>query len=155
MVAWIALLISLGTLGILVWDKFLRRAKFDLQADWILNRGDPVLRFVVLNVGSRKGTVRDVRLKERTMPRGRGWSPWDRLMQHLPIVLDADEGSRAFLVQGDRDNVDVFEDAMLTGRINEIEVENARGDIQVFPLPELHQTRQNHVTNQGPDLPKT
>jgi hypothetical protein len=46
MVAWLALVISLASLAILVWDKFLRRAKFDVQADWILSAGEPAIRFV-------------------------------------------------------------------------------------------------------------
>ena len=93
MVAWFALLISLGSLGVLVWDKFLRRAKFEVKADWILSSDHPVLRVVVFNVGYRKGTVRDLRLRQRDMPKGRGWTPYERVTSRLPIVLNADEGS--------------------------------------------------------------
>lgn len=94
MVAWFALIISLASLAILVWDKFLRQAKFDVKGDWILSASQPALRFVVFNVGYRKGTVRDIRLRQHDMPIGRGWTPYQRVMSKLPIVLDGDEARR-------------------------------------------------------------
>jgi hypothetical protein len=154
MVAWLALVISLGSLGILVWDKFLRRAQFDVQGDWILSQSQPVLRFIILNVGYRKGTVRDIRLKQRTMPEGRGWTPYERVMSKLPLVLDADEASEPFMLQVQDQSRDTFEDALATGRIDTIELENARGKSSVFPLPELHRAQQDALTNAGPEIPK-
>lgn len=154
MVAWLALAISLASLAILVWDKFLRRATFDVQADWILSAGEPAIRFVVFNVGFRKGAVRDIRLKEQAMPVGRGWSPYERIMSHLPLILDADDASEAFILQVQPRAGDVFEDALRSGRINVIEVENARGDISVFALPELHRAQDDAMTHTGPDIPK-
>lgn len=154
MVSWIALAISLGSLGVLVWDKFLRRSRFDVQADWILSASEPALRLVVFNVGYRKDTVRDIRFKERPMPRGRGWTPFERVMSQLPVVLDVDEASPAFMLQVQSRLDDDFEDALRCGRIDEVEVENARGEVSVFPLPALHVAQHNAFTNQGPDLPK-
>jgi hypothetical protein len=155
MVAWLALAISLASLAILVWDKFLRRARFDLQADWILSSSEPALRFVVFNVGSRKGAVRDIRLKERAMPRGRGWSPYERVLSRLPMILDPDAASEPFLLQVQPVAADTFEDALRTGRIDTVEIENARGEISVFALPDLHRAHHNALTNAGPDMPRT
>jgi hypothetical protein len=154
MAAWFALTISLISLSVLVWDKFLRRASFEVKGDWILNSSQPVLRLVIFNVGYRKGTVRDVRLKQHDMPLGRGWTPYERLMSRLPIVLEADEGSQAFLFQLQPRPENTFEDALATGRITAVEIENARGAITVFPLPELHEAKRNAATNAGSDMPR-
>lgn len=155
MVAWLALGISLATLSILVWEKFLRRAKFDVQGDWILSASEPVLRFVIFNVGHRRGVVRDIRLRQHDMPEGRGWTPYERIMSRLPLVIDADDGSDPFLFQVQPRTEDLFEDALRSGRIDTLEVESARGEISVFSLPELHRAQHNAMTNAGPDLPKT
>jgi hypothetical protein len=64
MVAWIALGVSLISTGVLLWERFLRRSRFEVQADWIIGTGDPVLRVVIYNIGYRKDTVRDVRFRE-------------------------------------------------------------------------------------------
>lgn len=161
MVAWFAflsLVISLVSLAIVVWDKFLRRATFDVKGDWILSASEPALRFVVFNVGYRKGTVRDLRLKSHDMPGGRGWTPYHRVLSKLPIVLDADEASEPFLLQVQEQewdtHWDIFEDALRTGRIDTLEVEDARGKTSVFSLPELHRAQHDATTNTGPDLPK-
>jgi hypothetical protein len=77
--AWFALVISLTSLGIVVWDTFLRNAAFVVQADWILSTPEPALRLVVLNIGYRKGVIRDIRLREAAMPHGRGWTPYGRV----------------------------------------------------------------------------
>ena len=155
MIAWIALAISLASLAILVWDKFLRRAEWDVQADWILSASEPALRFVVLNVGYRKGTVRDIRLRSHDMPKGRGWTPYERVMSKLPLVLDADEGSEAFVLQPRPRPSDVFDDALAAGRIDTIEIEDARGDISVFALPDLHRAQHEAATSGGKTIPKT
>ena len=76
-------------------------------------------------------------------------------MSKLPLVLDADEGSDAFVLQTDVQPQDPFELALRDGRINAVEVENARGEISVFSLPELHRAQHNAMTNVGPDIPKT
>jgi hypothetical protein len=153
-VGWFALAISLGSLGVLVWDKFLRQARFEVKGDWILSGAQPVLRVVIFNVGYRKGTVRDLRLKERAMSKGRGWTPYERVMSRLPIVLDADEGSEAFLFELQRNPRDIFEDALATSRIDTIEIENARGEISAFTLPVLHEAKSNAMTNAGSEMPR-
>lgn len=154
MIAWLALTVSLASLGIVIWDKFLRRAKFEVKADWILSVSQPVLRYVVVNVGYRKGTVLDIRLRQHDMPEGRGWTPYERVMSRLPIVLDADEASEPFLLQTQTTAHDTFEDALRMGRIDTIELEDARGAMTVFSLPDLHRAQHNAMTNAGPDLPK-
>lgn len=156
-VAWIALVFSGASFALVLWEKFWRRPRFDVQADWILSSSTPVLRFVVFNTGYRKGTIRDIRLKERTMPRGRGWTPFERVMQHLPLVLDADTGSRAFLLQVDRQiqTASLFDLALGDGRIDELELEDAREQTHVFALPDLHAALHNAETNALPDMPRT
>jgi len=155
MVAWFALAVSLLTLAVLLWDKFLRRAKWDVQGDWILTSSEPTLRFVVLNVGYRKGTIRDIRLKAHDMPEGRGWTPYGRVMSKLPIALDADEASDAFLLQLRSGPPDVFETALASGQIDTVEIEDARGTISIFSLPDLHSAKHNAMTSAGPDLART
>lgn len=154
MVAWFALVVSLGSLGVLVWDKFLRSASFEVKGDWILTGARPVLRVVIFNVGYRKGTVRDLRLRQRDMPKGRGWTPYGRVMSRMPIVLDADEGSEAFLFEVQPNPRDTFEDALATGRIDTIEIENARGLVSAFSLPELHEAKLNAATYAGDEMPR-
>jgi hypothetical protein len=155
MVAWVALALSLITTAILVWDKFLRRSRFEVQADWILNASDPVLRVAIYNVGYRKDTVRDVRFRERSMPSGRGWTPYEAVMSQLPLVLDVDAASPAFNVQPRRKPWDVFHDALLCSRIDVLEVENARGRVSTHALPPLDEAERNAQTNSGPAIPKS
>lgn len=155
MVAWIALALSLITTGVLVWDKFLRQSRFEVQADWIMSATDPMLRVAIYNVGYRKDTVRDVRFKERSMPPGRGWTPYEAVMSHLPVILDVDEASPAFSVQSRREPWDIFRDALLCSRIDLLEVENARGRVTMHALPLLHEAERDVLTKSGPSIPKS
>ena len=155
MVAWIALAFSLVTTGVLVWDKFLRRSRFEAQADWIMNASDPVLRVAIYNVGYRKDTIRDIRFRESSMPPGRGWTPYGSVMSHLPVVLDVDGASPAFIVQPRRDPWDIFHDALLCSRIDVLEVENARGRVSMHALPALCDAEHNAQTNSGATIPKS
>jgi hypothetical protein len=155
-VAWLALVLSLVSVGVTVWDHFLRRSKFAVQADWILSGERPVLRIVVLNVGDRKDTIRDIRLKEA--PQGpRGWTPWESVMSKLPIVLEPDAASPPFLIELEPHGgpFNILQDALRTSRIDALDVENARGWISTFELPALYQAQQNAETNAGPQLAKT
>jgi hypothetical protein len=155
MVAWIALALSLVSTGVLVWERFLRRSRFDVQADWIMSASDPVLRVAIFNVGYRKDTVRDLRFKQRAMPMGRGWTPYGAVMSQLPVVLDIDEASPAFLVQPRREPWDIFHDALLCSRIDVLEVENARGRVSTHVLPALCDAERDTQTNSGPTIPKS
>jgi hypothetical protein len=149
----IALSFSLVTLAILVWDKFLRRAKFDVQADWIISASEPVLRFAVLNTGYRKSVVRDIRLRSQNMPVGEGWTPYNAVMSKLPLVLDADDASEAFLVQPAAPRDDAFEDALRAGRIDAIDLENGRGQVSTFRLPDLRQAKRDAEGNPAQATP--
>lgn len=150
----LAVFISLASLGIVVWDKFLRRPKFDVQADWILSQGEPVLRFTVFNVGHRKGTVRNLRLRSNDMAVGTGWTPYDPVMRRLPLVLDADEAAEAFELQPARAGGpwESLDDAVRTGRIDTLEVEDAREQVEVFRLPDLHRAQHDLLTGGEPFL---
>jgi hypothetical protein len=147
------LIVSLSSAGVVVWDAFLRRSRFDVKADWIISTDEPVLRIVILNVGWRKDTVVDVRLKERAMPRGRGWTPLASVMSQLPVILDVDEASPAFELAASSGG-DSFDDALRCDRIEELEVENARGRIDVFALPALYRAKDNAERNIEPHIQK-
>jgi hypothetical protein len=154
-VAWIALAVSLASLGVVVWDNFFRKSRLEVKGDWILGEEPPVLRVVVYNVGYRKDSIRDMRFKNRAMPSGRGWTPYASVLQHLPVVLDVDEASPAFVVHPQRKPFNPLDAALLSSDIDAIEVENARGQVSVHELPLLYQAQQNALTNAGPELPKT
>lgn len=155
MATWIALAFSLITTGVLVWDKFLRQSRFEVQADWIMNAPDPVLRVVLHNVGHRKDTVQQVRFKERSMPLGRGWTPYEAVMSHLPAILDVDGASPVFSVEPRRRPWHIFHDALLCSRIDLLEVENARGRVSVHTLPPLYEAERDALTNSGPSISKS
>jgi hypothetical protein len=155
MVAWTALAVSLISTGVLVWERFLRRSRFEVQADWIISASAPVLRVAIYNVGYRKDTVRDVRFKEPAMPAGRGWTPFGAVMSQLPVVLDVDEASPAFMVQPQHEPWDIFDDALLCSRIDMLEVENARGRVSTHALPALCDAERNTQTNSGSTIPKS
>jgi hypothetical protein len=59
------------------------------------------------------------------------------------------------MLESRRDYVDIFDDALHMGRIDTIEVEDARGKVVTFSLPDLHRAKQNALTNAGPDMPRT
>lgn len=155
MVAWIALILSLVSTGVLVWDRLLQKSRFDVSADWILTSDSPVLRVVICNVGYRKDSVRDVRFKLRDMPRGRGWTPFESVMSRLPIVLDVDEASPAFILRPRQGPWTILNDGLLTSSVSQVEVESARGRISIHELPLLGVAQQNAETNSGPDIAKT
>lgn len=156
MIAWIALGLSLVSTALLVWDRFLRQSRFEVKADWVLTTAsDPMLRVVIYNVGHRKDSVRDVRFKQHDMPLGRGWTPYESVLSRLPIVLDVDEASPAFILRPRSDPPSGLTDGLLTGLINAAEVENARSRISTHTLPLLFDAQANARTNSGPDLAKT
>jgi hypothetical protein len=155
MVAWIALTLSMISTSALLWDKFLSRSRFEVQGDWIMTKSPPALRVAIYNVGYRKDTIRDVRFRETSMPAGRGWTPYEAVMRHLPRVLDVNEASAAFLIQPRREPWDIFDDALLSSRIAVVEVENARGRSSTHALPALCDAEHNAQTNRGPALPKS
>jgi hypothetical protein len=155
MVAWIALTLSLVSTGVLVWDKFLSRSRFEVQADWIINATDPILRVAIYNVGHRKDTVRDIRFRERSMPSGRGWTPYGSVMSQLPIVLGVDEAAPALIIQPRQAPSDVFHDGLLCSRVDVLEIENARGRVSIHPLPALYEAERNARTNCDPAIAKS
>lgn len=40
------------------------------------------------------------------------------------------------------------------GRVDTVEIEDARGSVSVFSLPDLHRAQHNAMTNAAPELPK-
>ena len=48
----------------------------------------------------------------------------------------------------------MFEDALATGRIDTIEIEDARGLLGIFALPALHEAVTHAATNAGSEMPR-
>jgi hypothetical protein len=155
MVGSIVLLVSLVSTSVLVWDKFLRRSRFEVQADWIVVAADPVLRVAIHNVGDRKDAIRDVRFKERAMPVGRGWTPHGAVLSQLPVTLDGGEASPVFSVHPRHGPWHVFHDGLLCSRIDTLEVENGQGRISTHSLPLLYEAERDVLTNSGERIPKS
>lgn len=155
MVAWIALAVSLASTGAFVWDRFLRRSRFEVQADWIMVAADPVLRLAIHNVGDRKDTIREMRFKERAMPAGRGWTPHGAVLSQLPVALDIGEASPAFSVHPRQGPSHIFHDGLLCSRIDTLEVENGRGRVSTHSLPLLYEVERDVLTNRGERIPKS
>jgi hypothetical protein len=100
MIAWIALWLPLVSTALLVCDKLLRQSRFEVKGDWVVTTArDPMLLVAICNVRHSKQSVRDVRLKQQDVPLGRGWTPYESVLSKLPIVLDVDEESPAFLLR--------------------------------------------------------
>ena len=89
------------------------------------------------------------------MPVGRGWTPYGAVLSRLPVVLDVDEASPAFSVQPRREPWHIFHDALLSSRIDVLEVENARGRVSTHSLPLLFEAERDVQTNSGPHIPKS
>jgi hypothetical protein len=73
----------------------------------------------------------------------------------LPLILEADGASEPFLLAVDPRSTDIFEDALGCRRIDTLELEDARGNVTVHSLPDLHRSRWNAETNQGLSLGKS
>ena len=143
--------LSLVLAGIRIWEALVVRPKIIAKIDWLQTKEEPVLRIVVANIGRRKDTVAEIRFKERGMARGRGWTPFEEVFRHLPVVLDVNESSSALYVPVDHRAGDAFAMRLRSDQLHVLEVQMIGGGCYEFDVPSLLVTKRKWETRE--DLP--
>lgn len=131
----VALLTSLALAGIRIWEAFLRRSRWKVRFDWIYHQGDPILRFTVSNIGTRKYGIREIRFGTSDMPETKGWTRNRAIMEKMPLLLDEGEISNAFFLETGPQWTGEFDRNLAKGRITRCMVVDARDRISVYPVP--------------------
>ena len=133
--------VALGTsfllAGVRIWEAFLRRSKWSVRFDWIHHQGDPILRFTVANVGTRKYGLREIRFGTDETPKEEGWTRNRAVMERLPLLLDEGEISKAFFLETGPQWTEAFDQHLADGEITKCMVVDARDRITVHPVPRL------------------